>query len=184
MNQYEIIYADPPWKYGSKGARSGKFGELPYPSMTIKEMCQLKVPAHDDCFLFMWATSPFMMDANKVADAWGFKYIRVDSVWCKTKGSGSPHGVCGPHGMTDAEYLLLFGKGNYMSLYNGNKKNQYTVVTENYTGKHSQKPSIFRERIDEKVKNGLNRLEMFARTAPLGWHVWGNEVECDVMVES
>jgi len=173
--KYQVIYSDPPWKYGSKGARGGKFGELPYSSMTIKEMCNMNVPSNDDCLMFMWATSPFLMDANKVAEAWGFKYIRMDASWNKKKESGKPHGVCGPHGMSDCEVLLLFGKGKYMQLYNDNKKNQYTAVDEAYQKKHSKKPEIFRSRIDAKVKPDLNRLEMFARNASDGWDVFGNE---------
>ena len=173
--KYQVIYADPPWKYGSKGARGGKFGELPYPSMTIKEMCDMNVPSDDNCLMFMWATSPFLMDANKVAEAWGFKYIRMDASWNKKKESGKPHGVCGPHGMSDCEVLLLFGKGKYMQLYNDSKKNQYTSVDEVYQKKHSKKPEIFRSRIDAKVKGELSRLEMFARQASDGWDVFGNE---------
>ena len=39
---------------------------------------------------------------------------------------------------------------------------------------HSQKPQIFRDLI---APFGDKKLEMFARIAPEGWDVWGNEVE-------
>ena len=181
--KYDIIYADPPWKYGSKGARGGKFGELPYPSMSIKELCKMSVPSNDECLLFMWVTSPFLLDAGKVAEAWGFKYIRVDSVWNKKKASNLPHGVCGPHGMTDCEMILLFGKGKYMKLYNDTKRNQYTSVDELYQSQHSKKPEIFRQRIDSKVNPELKRLEMFARRSAEGWDVFGNEVDDSINLE-
>ena len=47
---------------------------------------------------------------------------------------------------------------------------------------HSKKPDIVRDRIVE-LMGDLPRLEMFARQAPAGWDVWGNEVLNDVWIE-
>lgn len=180
MNKkYEVIYADPPWSYGSRGARGGKFGELDYGCMSIKDLCRMDVSsiAADVAHLHMWVTSPFLMDSQIVARAWGFdKFIRCDKVWNKKKQSGKPHGVCGPHGMTDVEFILLFSRGGKTtSLYNEEKRNQYTSVDEPFTGKHSEKPDLFRDLIDARYKSNLNKLEMFARYPVGGWDVFGNE---------
>jgi N6-adenosine-specific RNA methylase IME4 len=46
-------------------------------------------------------------------------------------------------------------------------------------GRHSEKPPEARERIVQ-LCGDLPRVELFARSAPAGWHVWGNEVESTV----
>lgn len=177
--KYDVIYSDPPWCYGSRGARGGKFGELDYSSMTIAELCKMDVEsiAADTAHLYMWATSPFLEDCHKVAKAWGFKkFIRCEKVWGKTKESGKRHGVCGPHGMSDCEFLLLYARGKKTtSLYNDEKRNQYQLHQSPFTGVHSNKPVHFRNEIDRKYPEGLARLEMFARYSAEGWDVFGNE---------
>ena len=45
-------------------------------------------------------------------------------------------------------------------------------------GKHSEKPDIFAQLIEQMFAN-CRRLEMFARKPRAGWDVWGNEAEVD-----
>lgn len=177
---YTVIYADPPWKYGSRGARSGRYGELDYSSMPMEELCALPVArlAAPNAALFMWVTGAFMMDAGRVGQAWGFKYIRVDKTWTKVTNKGGRHGVVGPWGMTDVEYLLLFTRGSICSRQE--ERNQFVAYSAAYTGKHSEKPSLFREQIERRFARDVLRLELFARHKYPGWDVWGNEVPCDV----
>ena len=35
-----------------------------------------------------------------------------------------------------------------------------------------------------KVAGNLPRIELFARTKTEGWDVWGNEVDCDIKLNS
>lgn len=44
---------------------------------------------------------------------------------------------------------------------------------------HSKKPQEARDRI-VRLMGDVPRIELFARTKPEGWDVWGNEVECDI----
>ncbi|OIX42071.1 hypothetical protein AXW28_05935, partial [Yersinia ruckeri] len=120
--------------------------------------------------LFMWVTGAMMAEALAIGSAWGFKFIRVDKVWKKTKHTGSRHGVVGPWGMNDAEFLLLFTRGKVCS--DQTERNQYTVYEEPYTGTHSGKPHFFRKQIERRF-SGARRIELFARTASVGWDVWG-----------
>lgn len=46
---------------------------------------------------------------------------------------------------------------------------------------HSKKPDEIRERIVELFGN-IPRIELFARSKEPGWHVFGNEVESDVIL--
>ena len=48
-------------------------------------------------------------------------------------------------------------------------------------GKHSAKPAEVRKRIEEMFPE-QNKVELFAREAPEGWDVHGNEVEANVFL--
>ncbi|MGM7737826.1 MT-A70 family methyltransferase [Yersinia enterocolitica] len=168
---YDVIYADPPWQYGSKPNRGVS---LKYSTMSVTELCAMQVRgiASPNSALFMWVTGAMVSEALIVGAAWGFKFIRVDKVWEKKKHTGSRHGVVGPWGMNDAEFLLLFTRGKVCG--NQTERNQYTVYEEKYTGIHSGKPHFFREQIERRFKNA-RRIELFARTSSPGWDVWGDQ---------
>lgn len=177
QKKYNIVYADPGWKYGSGGVRSGRYAKLDYRTMPTREIAALPVRelAADVSALFLWATSPFLEDAMVVGKAWGFKYIRVDKVWEKTTAKGNPHLVVGPWGFTETEFLLLFTRGPAHSFQA--VSNQRQKVEAPFTGKHSEKPAIFRQLIEERFKDDWTRVELFARTNHPGWDAWGDEVD-------
>ena len=58
--KYNIIYADPPWKYQDKHCEGAC--EKHYQTMKIEDICNLPVAnlADKDCVLFMWATYPML----------------------------------------------------------------------------------------------------------------------------
>lgn len=181
--KYNIIYADPPWLYGSRGVRSGRFGKLDYSEMTIGELKQLDVNSltADDCSLHMWVTGSFIEDAIEVGKAWGFRFIRIDKVWVKQTEAGKRHAPCGHWGMSDCEFILLFTKGKMCSKQKG-KRNQYVAQVAIFTGVHSEKPEIFRQQIADRYIGDLPKLEMFARCAPEGWDVFGNEAPNSITI--
>ena len=80
---YEIIYADPPWRYSAKKVQGA--AENHYPTMSIDELCALPVAelAAKDSALFMWATFPQLPEALRLIRAWGFTYKSVAFVWLK-----------------------------------------------------------------------------------------------------
>jgi N6-adenosine-specific RNA methylase IME4 len=71
--KYQIIYADPPWKYiWEEGKDGGHFApEKHYETMTTEEICSLNIKQIRDknCALFLWATMPALPDAFKVIEA-------------------------------------------------------------------------------------------------------------------
>lgn len=183
MKKYSIIYSDPPWKFGSRACRSGRYKNLDYKTMTVKEIAALNIKSmvEHDAALFLWAPSAFIIPAGQVITAWGFKYIRVDSVWEKLTAKGKKHKVAGAWGMNEAEFLLMGTRG---SICNKQlcKRNLETIVSEKYPGRHSKKPDIFRDRIDYRFGN-LQKIELFARKKTPGWDVWGDEVKSDIDME-
>lgn len=79
--KYNIIYADPPWKYDRNKVQGA--AEKHYSTMTVDDLCKLPVAdiCDKDAILFMWATFPQLREALQVIEAWGFKYRTIGFVW-------------------------------------------------------------------------------------------------------
>ena len=83
IGTYNIIYADPPWRYEQRKVQGA--AENHYPTMSIDELCALPVEtlAEKDCLLFLWATFPQLPEALRLIRAWGFTFKTVAFVWLK-----------------------------------------------------------------------------------------------------
>lgn len=171
MKKYQIIYADPPWKYRDtaefKKFRPHGFGaDFHYKTLTTQEICQIWIPKEKDSILFLWVTVPFLEDGFKVLNSWGFKY-KTALFWDKvTIGTG--------HYFRGQIEVCLIGISGKIRAFHTQLRN--LIVCKK--SKHSKKPDIFYSIID---KLGYSRkLELFARQKTEGWDVWGNEVESDI----
>lgn len=87
MRRYAVIYADPPWRYSSKHHGYGG-AEDHYSTMALDDIKAIRVPASDDCALFLWATMPLLQQAFEVMNGWGFKYKTTAFCWVKQNRSG------------------------------------------------------------------------------------------------
>lgn len=149
--------------------------------MSVEEICRLDVAsvAADDCVLFLWATFPQLQEALQVIKAWDFKYKTVAFVWLKQNKSGKGwfFGL-GFWTRGNAELCLLATRGKPRR--KSNRVHQFIISP---LRQHSQKPSEAREKIVE-LMGELPRLELFAREKADGWDTWGNEVACDVVINS
>ena len=170
--QYNIIYADPPWRYENKGGQG--VAENHYPTMSIDDICALPVAeiAAKDSALFLWATFPMLPEALRVINAWGFKFKTVAFVWLKQNRVAKTwfYGL-GFWTRANAEICLLATKGHPKR--QDNSIHQFIISP---IEAHSKKPDEAREKI-LRLMGGLPRVELFARQAPPGWDVWGNEVK-------
>jgi N6-adenosine-specific RNA methylase IME4 len=163
---YGVIYADPPWRYSNPPMGDvTRAIENHYQTMALDQIKALKVPAADDCALFLWATIPLLDAAIEVLAAWGFKY-KSAIVWQKDR-AGTGYWVRG-----QAELLLIATRGNVPAPAPGE---QPPAVVEAPRGRHSEKPNVFAEMIERLFPN-VPKLEMFARKRRPGWGVWGNEI--------
>ena len=79
--KYQIIMADPPWQYDFSKDNADKI-ENHYPTMTLKDICDLKVPSDNNCVLYLWATAPKLLEALEVMKSWGFRY-KTHAIWDK-----------------------------------------------------------------------------------------------------
>jgi N6-adenosine-specific RNA methylase IME4 len=164
---YGVIYADPPWKFETFSHRGmDRSADNHYPTMTVEEIANLRIPAAEDCVLFLWATAPMVPQAINVLHAWGFEY-RSCCVWVKDR-PGTGYWFRNQH-----ELLLVGVKGSIPAPAPGT---QYSSVITAPVGEHSEKPACFAEMIEELFPN-TPALEMFARAPRLGWDVWGNQAD-------
>ena len=167
--KYNIIYADPPWKYWESG---NKNQSLHYTTMTIDDICNLPIKdiADDDCVLFLWVTYPILQEAFRVIESWGFKYSTAAFVWVKkNKQNDTPFIGCGAWTRANSELCLLATKGKVMRL-----NASVSQIVESPIEEHSKKPDVVRELIT-KLVGELPRVELFCRHPADGWDVWGNE---------
>lgn len=169
--RYDVIYADPPWKYQDKGCQ-GNAAQY-YETMTLDELCKLPVKdiASDNCVLFLWTTYPMMQEAMKVISAWGFRYKNLGFQWVKQNKSGNGFFFGLGHwtrGNTEPCLLAVRGKPKRVSA----RVSQLILAP---LREHSQKPDEARARIVDLMGDGRSRIELFARTHSPGWDVWGNE---------
>lgn len=162
--KYNIIYADPPWRYNFSKDNADKI-ENHYPTMTVKEICNLPVPSSDNSVLFLWATAPKLKEALQVMEAWGFSY-KTHAIWDKGW-IGMGYWFRGQH-----ELLLVGVKGKFSPPQP--KQRVSSIFFEKKT-KHSKKPQWFRDYI-KSVFPEKTRIELFARQHDAGWDCWGNEV--------
>lgn len=82
-NKYDIIYADPPWKYEAGGKRRNV--RRHYQTMKPEEIFALPIAdiAADNSILFLWATFPNLLTALETIKQWGFAYKTLGFVWVK-----------------------------------------------------------------------------------------------------
>ena len=172
MKKYDIIYADPPWRYNFSKSNSRKI-ENKYESMSLNEICNLDIPSKDNSVLYLWATAPKLQEALKVMECWGFEY-KTHLIWDKER-IGMGYWFRGKH-----ELLLVGVKGKFSPP--SQKDRVSSVFRCRRDNVHSKKPFVVYKWIESWFPN-CKYLEMFARKTSFGWDVWGDEVESDINIE-
>lgn len=173
--KFNILYADPPWKYERNKVQGA--AERHYSTMSIEQLCALDVEkiTDENCTLFLWSTFPFLPEALRLIKAWGFTYKTTAFVWLKQnrKNKNWFFGL-GFWTRGNAEICLLATKGKPKR-----KSAKVSQLIISPIDKHSKKPDIVREKIVE-LMGDLPRIELFARQTTPGWEVFGNEVKSSI----
>lgn len=172
VGEYSTIVADPPWDV-KRGAPQGRpegvqlaSEPLPYPTMTIEEICELPVAnaAAENAHLYIWTINKYIEETYRVARAWGFQPSTM-LYWLKEPkgiGLGGTYALC-------VEPILFCRRGTLAA-----KKRCDRNWWSWPRGPHSVKPPGFQTLVEEYSPGPY--LEMFARRKRDGWDVWGNEV--------
>ncbi len=164
--KFQLLYADPPWPTAG-GSKAN------YPTMSIGAIESLSdadgrpvadLP-EDNAILFMWAVNEYLEGALSVMRAWGFTY-RSNVVWDKEKPMGLGAWVRQRH-----ELLLIGTRGSFPHPHAEDREDSVIAIAK---GRHSEKPAFFREWM-ERMYGGTRKVELFARVAPEGWAIFGNQ---------
>lgn len=164
---YSVILADPAWtfkSYSDKGL--GKSAQRHYDCMSIDEICALPVAglAAPDCALFLWCTWPLIFKAERVINAWGFKYSGLAWEWIKQNPETGKYSFGGGYGTRkNLEPCLLARRGSPKIL--SRSERDFIIAPRR---EHSRKPDEQYERI-QRMYDGAY-CELFARQRRVGWH--------------
>lgn len=171
MAKYNVIYADPPWKYNDRQNSKKLGGAIKhYPLLSTDDICRLPIRkiSSNNAVLFLWTTSPLLEESFKVVKAWGFKY-KSSFIWDKVK-----HNM-GHYNSVRHEILLICTMGSFTPRV----KRLFDSVQSIERTAHSEKPHEFYD-IIETLYPDTKKIELFARNKRDGWHVWGNELDNDI----
>lgn len=161
---YDVIAIDPPWPYGTEYDPETRRVASPYPEMSLEEIYNLRIPAAQDCVLFLWTTHRFLPTAFDLLRHWGFNY-KATIVWDKVLlGVGQTLRM-------QCEFCLLGFKGNPFWV-----NNQHRDIIREPRTEHSRKPEAFYHLVEACTHPGSRRLDYFARQRRDGWDAYGNEV--------
>lgn len=166
--KYKTILSDPPWSRNQTGARGAASH---YAVMTLPQIKAMPVAdlAEDNAHLYMWCPNGLLEDAMEVIRAWGFVY-RSMLVWIK------PRLGLGVYVRNAHETLLFATRGKAPVKFHS----QPSWLFAPFQLPHSHKPEeVFS--VIERMSNGPY-LELFSRRRQLGWDVWGDEIDSDIII--
>lgn len=167
MNEYSVVYADPPWEYRHKvTGRNGRgAANHHYSTLSLAEIKNFELPPiSDNSFLWLWATNPIIAEGwhTEVIKAWGFKPQTI-LTWVK-RGIGMGYTL-----RSATEHCIVSRRGKPKI-----KDRSIPTWFEAPRGRHSEKPEKARS-IIEKICYGPY-VELFARREADGWMCIGNEI--------
>jgi len=159
---FDVIVVDPPWPYGTDYDPDGRRGACPYPEMSLEEIRNIKLPASENCVLFLWTTHKFMRYSFDILDIWGFREVAIIT-WVKDRMG------LGTWLRSRSEFCIMAVKGSPKV----NLTNQTTII-EGKVREHSRKPDEFYQMVDSLCIG--RKLDYFAREKRNGWEIFGEEV--------
>lgn len=179
-DQFNFIYPDIPWQYGSKntGGNMSSGSRRKYPTMTVEQAKKLgeklkkrKIFAKD-CICAMWAVAPLGKDCQEVLESWGFKFHQK-VYWIKIRKKAG----FGAWFSSDVEEILIGTRGKVKAFHLNTIQNYIiSPILE-----HSEKPEEIRELLMKGVRKSFAEpkcLEMFARRdlKQEEWTYWGYDL--------
>ena len=117
--KYNIIYADPPWRYKvwPRDTGLGRSAESHYKTMEKEDIQKLPIPnlCDKNSVLFLWVTYPCLLEGLELIKKWGFTYKTCAFSWIKlNKKQDTPFVGMGYYTRANNEICLLATRGGYL----------------------------------------------------------------------
>lgn len=178
MFGFDFIMADPPWHFATHSAKGqGKGAARHYRTWTLRKVKALPVGqlASRDCVLFLWCTSPLMLDplrpsrspVGEVLEAWGFRYGALGG-WAKRTVNDKQHFGTGYVMRSVMEPFVIATMGS------ADHSKAAANLIAGAVREHSAKPEEAYEWA-ERYMPGARRIEICSRRNRPGWDVWGDQ---------
>lgn len=175
---YDLIMADPPWPYETHSDKGqGKGAARQYRTWTLDKIKALPVGtlAAGDAVLFLWATSPLVLDARlpsrspvgEVIEAWGFRYGALGG-WAKRTVRNKRHFGTG--------YVVRSSMEPFFICHTGSPRHSKACrnIISGLARDHSRKPDAAFAWCEAYMPRA-RRIEICSRTNRKGWTAWGDE---------
>lgn len=183
--KYRTILADPPWSYQktTRHAKLSGYSDVEYSPLSTDDLAALplgEMADENNAVLLLWTTFPFVGDALRLIDAWGFQYV-TGLPWVKTSANVTNLSYGVGYWFRGAAELLLVGKRgkayrtNLCGLLSETEDDPLTGLVAPRLN-HSRKPDTVYE-LAECFDGPY--LEVFARRQQPGWSAVGNEAPGD-----
>jgi N6-adenosine-specific RNA methylase IME4 len=180
MNKrYDVIYADPAWRYQNNktGGSHTSGASQQYATMSLDEICDMPVSsiAAQNSVCFLWATTPLGRDPYDVLDAWDYEF-KTKWYWHKTGRKGIGYWT------RNAVEEVLIGVRGKVTPWRSTLDNWIEAAEEVSPFQlapegHSIKPQRVRLQIEELTPEAT-RVELFAREKWwLGWDAYGLDID-------
>lgn len=169
---YQMIMADPPWRYELYNEESGKAKapQAQYDCMDLSDIKALPVEKLSACdaVLWLWCTHPMLPAALETVSAWGFEF-KTSGVWSKRNPQTGKLAF-------GTGYLLRCASEPFLLATKGSPKTTRSTrtVIEAARREHSRKPEQAYAAA-EKLMPDVRRADLFSRQSRPGWDNWGNE---------
>jgi N6-adenosine-specific RNA methylase IME4 len=175
--RYPVLLLDPPWSYYGSQVKMGAAAKF-YPTMTDEQIAAIPVLdwVEQKHVVFVWTTGPRLDTTLDVVRAWGLQHRGIAFVWVKTRKDGvTPIGAQGVRPSVvkpTTEFVIAASakkKGRPLPIADEGVR-QVVLAAK---GKHSAKPDIVQDRIENLYPN-LRKAEMFARRQRPGWDCYSD----------
>ena len=170
--QYQVIYADPAWRFPARAFSRREALEDKYDTMPMSDIHALPVEsiAADDAYLYLWIVDSLLPECLQTVTEWGFVY-KKSYIWDKMVIG------LGTYNRGQHEQLLMAKRGQPPMPELSDLTPSFISVQRS---EHSRKPLHFRHMIDKHHPTLTDKIELFARPdwtdMNRGWDFWGNEV--------
>jgi len=164
--QYNTIIIDPDWpidKIHRDMIPQGKDLEYGEKRTSLEAIKNLKMPASENCHLFLWTTQKYLPMSFEILKGWEFKYI-FTMVWCKT-GGFQPFNLP----QYNCEFAVYGRIGSPKFL----ETKSFFTCFHGKRREHSRKPKEFYDLIRRVCPEP--RINIFSREQIEGFECWGDE---------